>query len=151
MSSNANEAAIEKVIETLKIPLCLVAGPSNKSSVNLGFFRQEPSLSEVVDRFQSPESFGVVAKDVKRSSAANEDEQMQSILRRSIKFIKCGYQVELPLREDRPIIPNNRGQGVSRFCGLERRMLQPNMHETAAKYDAIIENLISSGTVVAVS
>ena len=81
----------------------------------------------------------------------NEDEQMLSILQKSIKFIGCGYQVELPLRQDRPIIRNNRGQAVSRYYGLERRMLESNMHETAAKYDSIVENLISSGTVVAVS
>ncbi|XP_032785664.2 uncharacterized protein LOC116923312 [Daphnia magna] len=134
-----------------KIPLCLVAGPSNKSSVNLGFVRQEPFLSEVVDRFHLTETFGVVAKTAKTNPAANEDEQMLSILQRSIKFIGCGYQVELPLRQDRPVIPNNRGQAVSRFCGLERRMLEPHMRETAAKYVTIVENLISSGTVVAVN
>lgn len=66
-------------------------------------------------------------------------------------FIECGYQVELPLHQAMPIIPNNRGQADSRFHGLERRKLDTNMHETATKYEAIIENLISWGTVVVVN
>jgi hypothetical protein len=57
-----------------------VAEPSNKSCVNLGFVRQEPVLSEVVNRFQSTETFGVVAKAAKKNPVANEDEQMLSIL-----------------------------------------------------------------------
>jgi hypothetical protein len=68
-----------------KIPLCLVAGPSNKSRVNLGFVRQETFLSEVVDCFQSTETFGVMAKAANTNTATNGDEQMLSILQLSIK------------------------------------------------------------------
>ena len=76
--------------------------------------------------------------------------QMIEIVKRSITFINCGYQIDLPLQEDHPEIPNNRNQALSRFHSLERRLAEPSMRVLADQYEQAVEKLISSGTVVPV-
>jgi hypothetical protein len=75
---------------------------------------------------------------------------MVAIINRSMTRLKCGYQIELPVKPNHPLIPNNRSQALSRFYGLERRLLDPNMRSLAKQYEQKINNLIASGTVVLV-
>ena len=133
------------------IPQSLITGPSNKASVNLGFIDHGPSLPEVKKRFQSSDCFGVVSKvESKKQADKSEDEGMISIISQSVTRTLCGYVIELPLRSDITAIPNNRSQAVFRFLGIERRLLLPEVQHIRTKFEQIISNLLSSGTVVAV-
>ena len=76
---------------------------------------------------------------------------MVNVLSQSNRFIGCGYQIELPFREDLPVLPNNRNQALSRFYSNERRLLDPQMRWAFLKYEGIVEKLMSSGTAVPVS
>ncbi|XP_045023712.1 uncharacterized protein LOC123468115 [Daphnia magna] len=133
-----------------KIPRSLVSGPSLKIDVNLGSTEVEPSLATTVERFQSNQSFGVVVKSKSKKSQEEEDQQMLNVIKRSIKFVGCGYEIELPIRPEVSVVPNNRSQALSRFFGVERRLVEPTVRDVASNYEKIMQNLISSGTVIAV-
>jgi hypothetical protein len=49
-----------------------------------------------------------------------DDSQALKVLENSIKFIGCGWQVDLPLRSPNLNLPNNRTQAVSRYFGIWR-------------------------------
>ena len=125
-----------------KIPAALVDGPSNKKSINTQWHTEEIALSQIADRFHSTESFGVDVSAPKTISS--DDTQAIAVLKASIKFIRCGWQVDLPLRLISPI-PNNRNQAVSRYFGMEKRLAKPENADYALKYNAIVLKLISSG------
>ncbi|XP_032799385.2 uncharacterized protein LOC116936346 [Daphnia magna] len=131
-----------------RIPKSLVTGPTTRRTVNLQSI--PPLLPCMMDRthsFQQPTARISAA----RSLQQQEDNQMLDIMKRSIIFTMCGYQIDLPLRTDHPEIPNNRNHAISRFHGLERRLTEPSMRELASRYEQIVEKLISSGTVVPVA
>jgi hypothetical protein len=101
-----------------KIPRSLVCGPSHKVDVNLESIEIEPSLATIVERFQLNQSFGVVIKSKSKRSQEEEDRQMLDVIKRSIKFAGCGYGIELPLRPEVSVVPDNRSQALFRFFGV---------------------------------
>ncbi|XP_032785728.1 uncharacterized protein LOC116923389 [Daphnia magna] len=107
-----------------KIPRCLVTGPTQPCK-------------------NSPEPLAAY-------SISDEDDQMVAIINRSMTRLKCDYQIELPVKPNHPLIPNNRSQALSRFYGLEPRLLDPNMRGLAKHYEQKIDNLIASDTAVLV-
>ena len=119
-----------------RIPKSLVTGPTTRRAVNLQSI--PPLLPRMMDRthsFQQPTARISAA----RSLQQQEVNQMLDIMKRSIKFIICGYQIDLPLRENYPEIPNNRNQALSRFHGLECRLTEPSMRELASRYEQAVE------------
>jgi hypothetical protein len=131
-----------------KIPTFLTYGPSTKKNVNTHSIAEEVSLTSLADSFHSTESFGidVVAPNV----MSFDDSQCLKVLQTSIKFIRCGWQVDLPLRSSNLNLPDNRTQAVSRYYGMERKMKKPEFQNVAIQYNAIIKKLIDSGTAVKV-
>ena len=108
----------------------------------VGHWTEEIALSQIADRFHSTESFGIDVSAPKTISS--DDTQAIEVLKASIKFIRCGWQVDLPLRVISPI-PNNQNQAVSRYFGMEKRLAKPENADYALKYNAIVLKLISSG------
>nr|CAH0105425.1 unnamed protein product [Daphnia galeata] len=133
-----------------RIPQSLVVGPSNRKNINLQSTWLPPSLTSIVNQFRSLETFGIVPKPKSRKSQDEEDLLMVSMLQSSIVFVGCGFQIALPLRNNIPVIPNNRSQALSRFYAIEQRLMQPNMRDIAGRYQKAIDKLITSGTAVQV-
>ncbi|XP_045023699.1 uncharacterized protein LOC116925000 [Daphnia magna] len=133
-----------------KIPRCLVTGPSKKRSVNLGYVQLHSSAFEASGNSQSAKPCKNSPEPPAANSISDEDDQMVAIINRSMTRLKCGYQIELPVKPNHPLIPNNRSQALLRFYGLERRLLDPNMRGLAKQDEQKIDNLIASGTVVLV-
>ena len=129
-----------------KILISLVAGPSNKRNINLG----PTNHAAVLACLQSSE---VTTRSVSKRKELQqlEDQQMISILKQSIRFIGCRYQIDLPLRADIPVLPKNRDQALSRFYSTERRLLDRTMRWALVKYEDIVQKLLLSGTAVPVS
>ena len=131
-----------------RIPKSLVTGPTTKRAIHLQSIL--PLIPCMMDRTHSFQQ-STARISAARSLQQQEDNQMLDIMKRSIIFIICGYQIDLPLRTDHPEIPNNRNQALSRFHGLERRLTEPSMRELASRYEQVVEKLILSGTVVPVA
>ncbi|KZS04060.1 Uncharacterized protein APZ42_033072 [Daphnia magna] len=128
-----------------KIPHFLVAGPSKRKSVNIQSIAQDVALCSLVQQFHSTESFGTDASVP--ALISTEDARVLEVLESSALFIGCGWQVELPLKSEGFVFPNNRKQAVSRFYGMERRLSLPENQQYAEKYNNIVNKLIESGTV----
>lgn len=132
-----------------KIPNFLVAGPSKKLCINIQSVSHDEALCNLVEQFHSTESFGTDVYAPTITSA--EDAQVIAVLESSAIFIGCGWQVDLPLRSEDFVFPNNRKQAVSRYYGMERRLSLPENQHYADKYNLIIKKLIDSGTAVKVN
>ena len=128
-----------------RIPTSLVTGPTSKADVHIQSVSEEISLSALAERFHSTESFGVDLTAPKTISF--EDAQALEVLQRSIKFIGCGYQVDLPLISPNVNASNNRNQALSRFYSLERRLLKKENCDYATKYVRIMQKLFDDGVV----
>ncbi len=126
----------------------LVAGPSKKLCINIHSVSHDEGPCNLVEQFHSTESFGTDVYAPAMTSA--EDAQVIAVLESSAIFIGCGWQVDLPLRSEDFVFPNNRKQAVSRFYGMERRLSLPENQHYADKYNLIINKLIDSGTAVPV-
>jgi len=126
-----------------RIPPALVSGPSTKKRISLQLVSREPDLSTLVQRFHLSESISPTTRT--SSSISFDDEQALTVLSTSIKFIGCGWQVDLPLRSPYLSAPNNRDQAVSRFFGMERKLSRPENFAYAEKYNTIMLKLIDSG------
>lgn len=127
-----------------KIPHFLVAGPSKRKSVNIQSIAQDVALCSLVEQFHSTESFGTDASVP--ALISTEDARVLEVLESSALFIGCGWQVELPLKSEGFVFPNNRKQAVSRFYGMERRLSLPENQQYAERYNNIVKKLIESGT-----
>jgi hypothetical protein len=105
-----------------RIPAALVAGPRNKRNINTQSISEDVSLSALTEQFHLTESFGIDLTPPKIISF--DDSQALKVLESSIKFISCGWQVDLPLRSPNLNLPNNRNQAISRYFGMERRLVR---------------------------
>nr|CAH0099268.1 unnamed protein product [Daphnia galeata] len=129
-----------------KIPNFLVSGPSKKLCINIHSVSHDEALCNLVEQFHSTESFCTDVYAPVMTSA--EDAQVIAVLESSAIFIGCGWQVDLPLRSEGFVFPNNRKQAVSRYYRMERRLSLPKNQHYTDKYNLIINKLIDSGTAV---
>lgn len=87
-----------------RIPAFLTNGPSSKHKVNINSISEEVSLTSLTDSFHSTESFGI---DIAAPNVMSfDDSQCLKVLQTSIKFIRCGRQVDLPLRYSNLNLPD---------------------------------------------
>jgi hypothetical protein len=131
-----------------KILTFLNNGRSTKKNVNTHSIAEEVSLTSLADSFHSTESFGI---DIAAPNVMSfDDSQCLKVLQTSIKFIRCGWQIDLPLRYSNLNLPDNTTQAVSRYYGMERKMTKPEFQNVAIQYNAIIKKLIDSDIAVKV-
>jgi hypothetical protein len=91
-----------------KIPNFLVAGPSKKLNINIHSVSHDEALCNLKEQFHSTESFGTDAPTI----TSAEDAQVIAVLESSAIFIGCGWQVDLPIRSEGFVFPDNRKQAV---------------------------------------
>ena len=93
------------------------------------------SLSEKVERFWSLDAIGISPTE---KSVYERTEQ-------SIKFVNGRYQVELPFKEEFPIIEDNYDHCVKRLNSLKRKLEKsPTL---LAKYDDIMQKQLKDGII----
>jgi hypothetical protein len=74
---------------------------------------------------------------------------MLHVVKRSIKFVGCGNEIELLLRPEVSVVPNNRSQSLSCFFWHRAPHRGAGDAFVASKYEKIMDDLISSVTAVA--
>jgi hypothetical protein len=103
-------------------PTVLVARPSKKKIINIKsiYLRPFPCQSSLI---HLTESLGIDLKVPYLISFENS--QALKELETSIKFIGCGWRVDLSVRSPSLNLPNNRNQAKSLYFGMERILFKP--------------------------
>ena len=74
---------------------------------------------------------------------SRDETTAQQQVEASIRIIDVCYQVALPWRDGRPVMPNNAGMATKRLYNLEQRLRRD---ETAAKaYQEVIDGCVAKG------
>ncbi|XP_031549036.1 uncharacterized protein LOC116286627 [Actinia tenebrosa] len=123
-----------------------VYGPiveSTESQVNVSLTSTEhEKLNLQIERMYNDE-FGNSYNDADEGMSI-EDHRAKDIMDKSVKLIDGHYQLRLPFRQDRPILPDSRATAERRLEWLKKRMQKDEKFKE--KYNQVMEKYKSEGS-----
>ena len=96
-------------------------------------------LNRLLKRFWDLESIGIVPTNPQMTS---ENKLAWNKVRKSLKFDGKHYEVAVPWKEDRPVLPNNMSLAKKRLVSNERKLLKDK--EVAVAYQQVLDDYLDT-------